>query len=84
MRHFETLEELATLAGQHVATSDWIVVTQEAINQFAQATGDHQWIHIDVERAKTGPLFSDPVFDSAICCVGASYCGRAHGCQLRA
>jgi acyl dehydratase len=60
MRHFETLEELATLAGQHVATSDWIVVTQEAINQFAQATGDHQWIHIDVERAKTGP-FGAPI-----------------------
>jgi hypothetical protein len=60
MRHFETLEELATLAGQHVATSDWIVVTQEAINQFAQATGDHQWIHIDVERAKAGP-FGAPI-----------------------
>jgi len=60
MRHFETLEELATLAGQHVATSDWIVVTQEAINQFAQATGDHQWIHIDVERAKVGP-FGAPI-----------------------
>ena len=60
MRHFETLEELAALAGQHVATSDWIVVTQEAINQFAQATGDHQWIHIDVERAKAGP-FGAPI-----------------------
>jgi len=60
MRHFETLEELATLAGQHVATSDWIVVPQEAINQFAQATGDHQWIHIDVERAKAGP-FGAPI-----------------------
>ncbi len=60
MRHFETLEELAGLAGQHVAVSDWIVVTQEAINQFAQATGDHQWIHIDLERAKAGP-FGAPI-----------------------
>lgn len=60
MRHFKTLEELAALAGQHVATSDWIVVTQEAIDQFAQATGDHQWIHIDVERAKAGP-FGAPI-----------------------
>ena len=60
MRHFATLEELAALAGQYVATSDWIVVTQEAINQFAQATGDHQWIHIDVERAKAGP-FGAPI-----------------------
>jgi len=60
MRNFESLEELASLVGQHVSTSDWIVVTQEAINQFAQATGDHQWIHIDVERAKSGP-FGAPI-----------------------
>lgn len=60
MRNFETLEALDALVGQHVATSDWIVVTQEAINQFAQATGDHQWIHIDVERAKAGP-FGAPI-----------------------
>jgi acyl dehydratase len=60
MRNFETLEQLAALVGQHVATSDWMVVTQEAINLFAQATGDHQWIHIDVERAKAGP-FGAPI-----------------------
>lgn len=60
MRNFEKLEELAALVGQHVATSDWMVVTQEAINQFAQATGDHQWIHVDVERAKAGP-FGAPI-----------------------
>ena len=40
--------------------SDWITVTQEQINQFAQATGDHQWIHLDVERAKAGP-FGAPI-----------------------
>jgi acyl dehydratase len=60
MRHFETLQELANLVGQPVATSDWILVTQEAVNQFAQATGDHQWIHVDVERAKAGP-FGAPI-----------------------
>ncbi len=48
------------MVGQHVATSDWILVTQEAVNQFAQATGDHQWIHVDVERAKAGP-FGAPI-----------------------
>jgi acyl dehydratase len=60
MKNFENLEQLAALVGQPVATSEWIVVTQEAINQFAQATGDHQWIHIDVERAKAGP-FGAPI-----------------------
>jgi len=60
MRHFETLQELASLVGQPVATSDWILVTQDAVNQFAQATGDHQWIHVDVERAIAGP-FGAPI-----------------------
>lgn len=44
--------ELPGLAGQEIGHSDWMVVSQERINQFAEATGDHQWIHIDVERAK--------------------------------
>jgi len=60
MKNFETLQELAALVGQAVSTSDWVVVTQEHINQFAQATGDHQWIHVDVERAKSGP-FGAPI-----------------------
>jgi acyl dehydratase len=60
MKNFETLQELAALDGQAVSTSDWVVVTQEHINQFAQATGDHQWIHVDVERAKAGP-FGAPI-----------------------
>ena len=60
MKNFETLQELAALVGQAVSTSDWVVVTQEHINQFAQATGDHQWIHVDVERAKAGP-FGAPI-----------------------
>lgn len=60
MKTFETLAELVSLIGQEVATSDWISVTQEQINLFAQATGDHQWIHVDVERAKSGP-FGAPI-----------------------
>lgn len=60
MRTFQTLSELIALVGQDVATSDWITITQEQVNQFADATGDHQWIHIDVERAKAGP-FGAPI-----------------------
>lgn len=56
MRTFDTLAELVACVGQEVAVSDWHTVTQEHINQFADATGDHQWIHVDVERAKTGPF----------------------------
>jgi acyl dehydratase len=51
-REITSLEELRSLTGQEVAVSDWVEVTQERINLFAEATGDHQWIHIDVERAK--------------------------------
>ena len=56
MRTFQTLSELAALVGQEVAVSDWTTITQEQINQFAETTGDHQWIHVDVERARTGPF----------------------------
>ena len=52
-REITSLEELRSSAGQEVALSDWFEVTQERINLFAEATGDHQWIHVDVERAKT-------------------------------
>jgi acyl dehydratase len=57
---FETLQDLAACVGQHVATSDWITITQAQVNQFAEATGDHQWIHVDVEKAKAGP-FGAPI-----------------------
>ena len=60
MRTFQTQAELAALVGQEVAVSDWTTVTQEQINLFAQATGDHQWIHVDVERARAGP-FGAPI-----------------------
>ncbi len=54
------MSDVAATVGSEVAVSDWITVTQEQINQFAQATGDHQWIHLDVERAKAGP-FGAPI-----------------------
>jgi acyl dehydratase len=57
---FQTLQDLAACVGQEVAVSDWIEVTQPQVNQFAEATGDHQWIHIDVERATAGP-FGAPI-----------------------
>jgi acyl dehydratase len=60
MKTFETLAELAACVGQDVAVSDWVTITQEQVNQFAEATGDHQWIHVDVERAKAGP-FGAPI-----------------------
>lgn len=60
MKTFETLADLASCVGQEVAVSDWVTITQEQVNLFAQATGDHQWIHVDVERARQGP-FGAPV-----------------------
>jgi len=56
MRSFETIAELKDLLGQEIGVSDWITVTQERIQLFADATNDHQWIHVDVERAKAGPF----------------------------
>jgi acyl dehydratase len=50
------LEGIRALAGQDLGTGDWMEMTQERINAFAEATGDHQWIHVDVERAKNGPF----------------------------
>jgi acyl dehydratase len=47
-----TFETIATLAGQEIGVSDWVEIDQDRINRFADATGDHQWIHVDVERAK--------------------------------
>ncbi|MEO8652559.1 MAG: MaoC family dehydratase [Ramlibacter sp.] len=60
MKTLQSLAEIPPLVGQEVAVSDWLTITQEQINQFAQATGDHQWIHVDVEKAKAGP-FGAPI-----------------------
>jgi acyl dehydratase len=56
MKTFAKLDDLRALVGEALATSDWIEVSQARIQQFADATDDHQWIHLDVERAKTGPF----------------------------
>ena len=56
MRTLNGIDELEALTGQHLGTSDWVEITQERINRFADATGDHQWIHVDEERAKDGPF----------------------------
>ena len=56
MRVFESLAELKPLVGEEVAVSDWVTVTQQRIDQFAEATGDHQWIHVDPQRAARGPF----------------------------
>lgn len=50
------VDELATYVGKPLGTSGWHEVTQEQVNTFADATGDHQWIHVDVERAASGPF----------------------------
>ena len=60
MKTIESLAELPALVGQEVAVSDWITVTQQQVDLFAEATGDHQWIHVDVERATAGP-FGAPI-----------------------
>ena len=56
MRVFEKLADLKALVGEELATSDWFPITQERIDTFAEATGDHQWIHVDPERAAKGPF----------------------------
>lgn len=50
------IEEIQPKVGEEIGVSDWLLISQERINQFAEATNDHQWIHIDPERAATGPF----------------------------
>lgn len=56
MRVFNGVDELRAAVGSTLGTSDWVTIDQEQINLFADATGDHQWIHVDEERAKAGPF----------------------------
>jgi acyl dehydratase len=58
---FENLDALEAAAGTELAVSDWVEITQERVNQFADATGDHQWIHVDPERAKRESPFGGPI-----------------------
>jgi acyl dehydratase len=55
-RVFDSLDDFKAAAGEVLGTSDWVTITQEQINTFADATGDHQWIHVDPERAAKGPF----------------------------
>ena len=61
MREIASLDELKALVGQEVAVSDWVQISQERVNQFAEATGDYQWIHLDVERCKRESPFGAPI-----------------------
>lgn len=89
MRRFEQLSDVAACVGQDVAVSDWVLVDQAMINTFADATGDHQWIHVDPVRAAKGPFgapvahgfltlsllpkFFDTTFDIAASSMGVNY-----------
>ena len=58
---FETLDDLRAAVGTTLGTSDWIEVTQDRVDAFAEATGDHQWIHVDVERARRESPYGGPI-----------------------
>ncbi|MBI4903534.1 MAG: MaoC family dehydratase [Acidobacteria bacterium] len=60
-REFSSVAELQSYAGQEVAISDWLEITQERINSFADATSDHQWIHVDTERCKRESPFGTTI-----------------------
>jgi acyl dehydratase len=56
MRVLNDLDTLADLTGEELGTSEWLEIDQARVNTFADATGDHQWIHVDVERSASGPF----------------------------
>ena len=58
---FASLDELRAAVGTTLGTSDWFEVSQQRVNEFAEATGDHQWIHVDVERATAESPFGGPI-----------------------
>jgi acyl dehydratase len=58
---FSTLDELRGATGRHLGWTGWERITQERVNLFADATGDHQWIHVDVDRAKAESPFGGPI-----------------------
>jgi acyl dehydratase len=60
MRVFADLAEFVAAKGEHLGYSEWHEITQDQVNMFADATGDHQWIHVDLERAAAGP-FGGPI-----------------------
>jgi len=60
MQVIKSIDDAQSLVGQELGVSDWLEIDQKRINDFADATGDHQWIHVDPERAKDGP-FGGPI-----------------------
>ena len=56
MRVFNGVDELRAAKGEQLEPTDWLTIDQDRVNQFADATDDHQWIHVDLERAKAGPF----------------------------
>jgi acyl dehydratase len=56
MRVFTSLDEVAASQGEELGTTDWVTIDQDRVDRFADATGDHQWIHVDVEKAASGPF----------------------------
>ena len=89
-RVFDSLDDFKAAAGEELGSSDWVTVTQDQINTFADATGDHQWIHVDPERAATGPFGTTiahgyltlsllPVFSSQIYAVNGLAMGVNYG-----
>ena len=56
VRTFTTLEDLTAAVGEDLGSSDWLMIEQDRVDAFAEATGDHQWIHVDVARAAEGPF----------------------------
>jgi len=56
MRVFSSFDEVTAASGSQIGTTEWVAIDQERVDAFADATGDHQWIHVDVERAAAGPF----------------------------
>jgi acyl dehydratase len=89
--HIDGLDGLKAAVGEHLGYSPYMTITQEQVNLFADATGDHQWIHVDVEAAKAGPfggpiahgyltLSLGPVLLPQIFSVGGVKMGVNYGC----
>lgn len=58
---FNGIDEVKAAVGRHLGYSEWLEITQDRVNQFADATGDHQWIHVDVERARREGPYGGPI-----------------------
>ena len=61
MKVFHSVDEIVGAVGESLGTSEWIQVTQERVDTFADATGDHQWIHVDVDRARAESPYGGPI-----------------------